>query len=94
MYLILNFRQLKKDYDDRVFGGFVFSMWLLPAVLLEKEDALGQEDFNLDPEEMKDKMEVMMAKIMDAWTRSPQIHKVVGGNLMEMVERGLLKLQI
>ena len=89
---IKNCRQLIKDFNSRVEGGFILSFWLLPAVILPKEDALGQEEISYDPENMEESMNLFRKKMKAAWANNPMAKKFFGGNLLEMVERGFMEM--
>ena len=49
MKLSLPCRQLIKDYDRFNFIGFLQVLWILPMLLASKEDTIGTDDFNIDP---------------------------------------------
>ena len=94
--LIFN-RQLKKDYERHVFYGFVMALWVLPTVLAKKEDAIGQEDYEgdfTDPKVMEAMMEKFREIAKSMFHNQPQTKKVLQGLFLEMVDYGILKVEV
>ena len=72
-------------------------MEMLPAVICRKEDAVNVDDvdFNVldkSPEEVA----AMTQKIQDNWARmirnEPQIKMVLAGNMLELIEKGVIEM--
>ena len=70
---------------------------MLPAVICRKEDAVNVDDvdFNVldkSPEEVA----AMTQKIQDNWARmirnEPQIKMVLAGNMLELIEKGVIEM--
>jgi hypothetical protein len=62
--------------------GCFFAMQMLPMLICEKKE-------DLDSESIKDDME----KNVNEWMKNdPQLKMVLGGNLLEMVEKGILQM--
>ena len=80
---------------------FINALQSLPAVLAKREDAIGAEDINVDQfgDLPKEELEVLRAKkteelFLKALRNEPQIKLVLGGCAMEMVEAGILKVDV
>ena len=67
------------------------SLWILPVIISRPEDTIGQDEIKMDPSDPASVAEAVkrgrerMEKAMD---NEPQIKRVMGGNFLEMVERG------
>jgi hypothetical protein len=90
------YRQLLKDYDARLMFGFTTAMQMLPMILCKKEDAVGQNDLdltNITTKEGAEKLakdgKEMFEKMMK---NEPQIKMVLGGSILEMIEKGVIEL--
>ena len=68
----------------------------MPNMLAKKEDAMSQDlmkfDFS-DPNEVAKMMELARESLKKMYANTPQIKIMVGGNFLEMVERGYFKLE-
>ncbi len=67
---------------------------ILPAILAKKEDTVGQKDIEgdwSDKEKMAQVMKDSEEKMIKAFHNEPQIKIVLGGNLIEMIRRGIFK---
>jgi hypothetical protein len=76
--------------------GFLSAMQLLPMIICKKEDAIGQTDLDLssittreDVEKMEEQGKDIMQKIMK---NEPQVKMVMGGMILEMVQKGIFEL--
>ena len=88
--------QLKKDYDRFSFHGFHASVTKLPNILANKDNAKSEDlvkyDFS-DPNDVEKMMRRARDRLKTMYANTPQIKIMIGGNFLEMVDRGLFKLQ-
>ena len=67
----------------------------MPNMLANKEDAMSQDlmkfDFS-DPNEVAKMMELAREKLRIMYANTPQILIMIGGNFLDMVERGFFKM--
>jgi hypothetical protein len=94
----LSSRQMLTDYNNTCLHGFSVSLQLVPMILCKKEDIIGQGDIDfskiMDPESKKVEIKKLQNAKMAAIKNEPQIKTVIGGNMLEMIERGIIKLEI
>ncbi len=88
-----------RDYNDLCVDGFNVAMQILPPIMCRKEDAMGQEDLDFskiagDDEEARAEE---MKKMNDSKTKQarnePLIRVFLGGAFLELVERGIFRLE-
>ena len=90
-FFTLHLRSLLRDYDRYAYIGFIMSLWILPVIISRPEDTIGQDEIKMDPSDPASVAEAVkrgrerMEKAID---NEPQIKRVMGGNFLEMVERG------
>lgn len=88
--------QLRSDYDRHSFCGWLNSTFLLPAIIMPKEDALSQEDTAgdmSDPEVIKEIERVVAERFEVSFKKEPYCAKVFRENFLEMAEKGVFKLE-
>ena len=85
-------RQLKKDFDQFCVLGFIMSLNILPSVLAKKEDALAQDD--IDFADIEKGFADAMEKLKIVYRNTPQVKVMIGGNFLDMVERGIIKMDL
>ncbi len=88
-------RQLLKDFDKYAYAGFWFASFALPMVLAKKEDVMGQDTFSgdvTDPEIAKMIADASQARLEEAIANEPQAKIMVGGCFLDMIRRGVFKM--